>query len=111
MSAYKEYRKEVEKYISDNASVIKETKKQAEGTIFPQHIFWAKKVCKELETDEAKTVSIDDKFYFTEKLVNRLMLYAFLKGQHDIDMKSYKRGWNDCRKDVEQKLGYTSYDE
>ena len=109
MSAYEEYRKGVEKYIADNHATIEETKKQAR--IFPQHILWAKNVCDELETDDAETLRIEGGFYFTEKLVNRLMLYAFLKGQRDIDMRSHKRGWNECRKDVAQKLGYADDNE
>ena len=111
MSAYEEYRKGVEKYIADNRATIEETKRQASDTIFPQHILWAKEVCDELKTDEAKTLRIEEEFYFTEKLANRLMLYAFLKGQRDIDIRSHKRGWNECRKDVAQKLGYADDDE
>lgn len=110
MSAYEDYRKSVEKYILDNRATIEETKRQANDTIFPQHILWAKEVCGELETGDAKTLRIKDEFYFTEALVNRLMLYAFLKGQRDIDMRSHRRGWSDCRKDVALKLGYAEDD-
>jgi hypothetical protein len=106
MSVYDEYRKGVEKYISDNRETIEKTKRQANETIFPQHVLWAKEVCGELETEDAKTVWIDGEFYFTEKLVNRLMLYAFLKGERNIDIKSHKRGWEDCRKDIAGKLEF-----
>lgn len=106
MSAYEEYKKGVKKYISDNRATIEETKKQASENIFPQHILWAKEVCDELKTEEAKTLWIEDEFCFTEQLVNRLMLYAFLKGQRDIDFRSHKLGWDECRKDIAQKLGY-----
>ena len=111
MSAYEEYRKGVEKYIADNRSTIEETKRQANDTIFPQNILWAKEVCDELKTDDAKTLHIEDEFYFTEKLVNRLMLFAFLKGRRDIDIRSHKKGWNDCRKDIASKLGFEEDDE
>ena len=54
----------------------------------------------------AKTLVINEEFYFTEKLVNKLMLFAFLKGRRDVNEKSYEKGWEDCRKDVANKLGF-----
>ncbi len=104
MTPYEEYKKGVEIYIADNKNAISETINQASKSLFPQHVLWAKTVCSELETETAKTLTIDQKFYFTEELVNRLMLYAYIKGEENIDINSYKRGWDDCRKDIANKL-------
>jgi hypothetical protein len=110
-SPYDEYREQVEKYLADNKATLEETKKQANNTIFPQHILWAKEACDELRTEEAKTLTIEGTFYFTEKLVNRLMLYAFLKGQRDIDKRSHEKGWNDYRQNIADLLGFQTEEE
>jgi len=107
MSPYEDYLKGKKKYANDNSGIIKVTNKSDKETIFPQHILWAKTVSKELETDEAKTLTIEKEFYFTEKLVNKLMLFAYLKGRSDIDEESFKIGWDDCRIDIANKLGFT----
>lgn len=106
MTPYEQFRKQAEEYVKENRPTIEETKRLANDHIFPQHILWAKEVCDELKTDEATTLRIEDNFYFTEKLVNRLMLYAYLKGQKHIDTKSFQKGWNACRKDIAQKLDF-----
>lgn len=104
--SYDDYLKAVKEYAEDNASVISEVNKADKEPIFPQHILWAKTVSEHLENDEAKTLRIDEEFYFTEKLVNKLMLFAFLKGRNDVDEKSYKKGWDDCMDDIAEKLGW-----
>lgn len=106
MSAYKEYLKGVKKYADDNKGVISQVNKSDSELIFPQHILWAKTVCEYLETDKAKTLRIKDGFYFTEQLVNKLMLFAFLKGRNDVEEKSYENGWHDCEADIANKLGF-----
>lgn len=106
MTPYEEYREKAKQYVADNRSAIDETIQMASQSIFPQHILWMKEVCDELKTEEAKTALIEGKFYFTEQLVNRLMLYAFLKGEKRSNSISYKKGWSDCRKDIANKLDF-----
>ena len=107
MSAYDEYLKMTKKYSEDNLDIIEETNRSDKESIFPQHILMAKTVSKHLEDDEAKTLRIDENFYFTENLVNKLMLFAFLKGRKDIDELSYRRGWKDCRDAVAKTLNFS----
>jgi hypothetical protein len=105
MSNYDEYLKGQIIYAEKNKDVINEVNKSDKDIIFPQHILWAKTVCKQLENDKAKTLTINDEYYFTERLVNKLMLFAYLKGAKDIDETSFKKGWEDCLQDVANKLG------
>jgi hypothetical protein len=105
--SYDAYMAGIKKYVEDNKPLIDQVNKEAKEIIFPQHILWYKNVYKELvdELNNAKTTTIDGEFYFTEKLVNKLMLFAWHKGQHNIEEMSYKRGWNDRMKDIANLLG------
>ena len=107
------YMDEVKKYVEDNKPLIDQVNKEAKGIIFPQHILWYKNVYKELvdELNNAKTTTIDGEFYFTEKLVNKLMLFAWHQGRHCIEESSYKRGWDNCRKTIADSLDDLEYEE
>lgn len=100
---YSWYLKNCKEYAESNKEIIKECKKE-----IPQHILWAKTISDDFKDDVngCGYKTIDDKFYFTEKMVNRLMYFAYLKGTRAIDEKSYKKGWDDCIKDVGSKLGF-----
>jgi hypothetical protein len=92
MTPYEEYLESCKKYANDNRSIIEDTKRKASDIIFPQNILMAKTVIK------------DGNFYFTEKLVNRLMLFAYLKGSRAVDEDSYKMGWNDSKEEMTNKI-------
>ena len=99
---YSWYLKQCKEYADNNKEVIKEAKKEV-----PQHILLAKTVSDEFK-DEANGIgykTIDDQFYFTGKMVNRLMYFAYLKGSRAMNEKSYEKGWDDCTVDVAKKLG------
>lgn len=68
----------------------------------PQNILWIKSVCREIENDEAKCETINDEFYFTEKLVNKLMYLSYLIGVNDgRDVAgSFDDGWNAHREHI-----------
>ena len=105
---YSWYLNQCKEYAENNKDAIKECKKEV-----PQHILWAKTVSDELkdEANDCGYKTIDDKFYLTEKMVNRLMYFAYLKGSKSFDEKSYKKGWSDCIEDVAKKLDlYTDLD-
>ena len=103
MTAYETYLKDIKEYVIQNDEVIEECKKE-----IPQHILWSKNVCDALEDkkENAVTKEIDDEFYFTEILVNRLMYFSYLKGAKDINEKSFQKGWDSCRDDVAKKLDF-----
>ena len=84
--------------------------KKAEG--IPQWVLMDKTVSDAIMPDgQQGTVTIDDKFYFTEPCVNRLLWFCTKKAHLDIDQKSYQDGYNSAMKDVAKKLDlYTEQD-
>ena len=103
--SYDDYMKAQARYVSDNAMPIKLVNASKET---PQNILMMKGLYKEFESDDAKCNTINDQFYFTEKMVNRLMHFAYLKGCNALDVKSYEEGWKSCYNDVLKKLGAES---
>ena len=63
------------------------------------------KISEKLEDENAKFLKIEEKYYFTELLVNKLMHYAYLKGSRSVNEDSLKKGWDACMEDVAKKLG------
>jgi len=100
MKYYEEYLEGKKKYAEEN----KKTIEKAKTDNIPQAILWQKTVSDHLEDDKAKCVTIDGNFYFTEKLVNRLMYYSYLRGRCDIEKKSYDRGFSDCLEKMREKI-------
>ena len=100
MSHYDEFLAARIQYAEDNRHLIDRVNKTSD-IAFPQHILMAKELCKELETCRAVTGRLTTgQFGFSERLVNKLMLLAFLKGREDIDSTSFKQGWDACMEDV-----------
>lgn len=110
MKAYEDYLAKCKEYAENNEEIIKLVNFSDKEIIFPQHILLMKTVSKYLENDKAKTVKIEDEFYFTEYLVNKLMLFAYIKGSRNIEETSFKKGWDACREDVAKKLDFTIED-
>lgn len=106
MSAYEEYAAAVLKFVASKEKEIA----FVNANEVPQHILWSKSICGALEDSEAYTKRIDDKFYFTELLVNKLMHFAYLAGTKEIDMQSHRKGWDDCWAETMKKLGVTIED-
>jgi len=92
--AYDRYLAHCKGYAMDNKKSIEAAKT---GNT-PQDVLWAKTVSKHLEdeNDEAAFKKVGDEYYFTEKLANRLMHYAWLQGAKGIKEKSYSQGWADA---------------
>lgn len=102
---YDWYLEQKRKAIENTKHAVEEVNKEDSKTVFPQYILSWKMACSELETEEAKCVTIDGKFYFTEKLVNKLMLLSSLMSTRMINEDSYNKGWQDCWENTLKKLG------
>lgn len=84
-----------------NEPVIRAVK--AAGAIDLQPVLWIKGAMSShfegLENGESRTFrakEVDgETFGFTETLVNRLMLAAYLMGAKSVDERSYRKGWED----------------
>ena len=91
--------KEMErKYLESSADLIARVNKEAKDTVFPQNILVYKMATDAVSNAEDDSVCkrIDDRFYFTEKLVNRLMLLAYYEGTRAIEDNSYRKGVADA---------------
>lgn len=103
-TGYDWYLEEQRKAVENTKRVVEEVNKEANKTVFPQYILSWKMAYSGLETEEAKCVTIDGKFYFTEKLVNKLMLLSSLMSTRMINEDSYNKGWQDCWENTLKKL-------
>lgn len=99
--SYNEYLKMRKQFQDNNKRLIEHIN---HSTNIPQNVLLQKEVAELLETDEATFKKIDDKFYFTEKLVNKLMWFSYLKGCEQFVESSYQKGWDDCLDDVKERL-------
>ncbi len=102
--SYSEYVNSCKNFAESNQDLIDIVNKSKET---PQSVLWQKTVSNKLENETAKCLRIDGEFYFTEKLVNKLMHFAFLKGQKGFDERSFESGWAKCRKEMLSALGVT----
>ena len=100
--SYEDYLKKQKEYVESKAADIAKVNKDK----MPQGILWNKMVCSKLEDDKAYSKTIEDNYYFTELLVNKLMYFAYLQGSKAFEENSYQKGWQDCRRDVAEKLGF-----
>lgn len=93
-------------YLEKSKNLIKQVNKEASGSIFPQNILVYKMACDALESKEenATTVTIDGKFYFTEGMVNRLMLLAWHEGRRGVEERSYIAGQGSMKVRVEREI-------
>lgn len=96
-SAYDSYVKAKIAFAEENEDLIAFVNKAKET---PQHLLMAKTVSDKLENDEAKCLRKDGEFYFTEALVNKLMHFAYLKGQKGFEERSFAAGYASYRKEV-----------
>lgn len=100
---WKAYQQRWINYANKNEALIKQVLEDAKNTVFPQHILEMKNgttdALKEYDED-ANYLRIDGKFYFTERLVNILMLFSYEKGKRYTDNVSYTRGWEDCKNEI-----------
>jgi hypothetical protein len=97
MRSYEEYLKIKEDYSKRTEDDIENCK----NTEVPQHILLSKTVSDLLE-EEGDYISANETFYFRERLVNKLMYFAFLQGQRQFEARSYNEGWSDCIKDIKE---------
>jgi len=92
-----------DKYMADVCERAKNVKpKEVE-----QHVLHLKAIgSKALENgDDCYTFRSGDKFGFSERFVNQLMQFAFDQGRKDIDKESFAAGYDQCWKEVLDKLG------
>ena len=103
-----------ERYLKNKANMAEKCKDNIllinKGDI-PQHILWEKSVSDKLGDEDAKCVKIEDKFYFTEALVNKLMYLSSLRASMDVNKDSFEKGWTACMQDVLNKLGVEEREE
>jgi len=102
--SYSEYVNACKEFAESNQDLIDIVNKSKET---PQSVLWQKTVSNKLENETAKCLRKDGEFYFTEELVNKLMHFAFLKGQKGFDERSFNSGWANCRKEMLSALGVT----
>ena len=74
------------------------------STEVPQHILATKSIADELVKGDEGYVRNEVGFFFTEKLVNRLMHLAYLHGRDDIDERSFEAGKNKAIELMQRKL-------
>lgn len=95
-SGYEWLLKNKKKMVEANKDLIKEVN-NSENT--PQEILWLKELSDELEDDTCKFEEIEGKYYFNEKLVNKLLHLTYLKlSKRGAD--NYQNGWDDCKSDI-----------
>lgn len=82
------------RYLEKSADLILAVQKASKEIVFPQNILVYKMASSALENadDDAVCKRIEDNYYFTEKLVNRLMYLAYLEGKREIDPRSFEAG-------------------
>lgn len=112
MDNYEKHNKRKEKYLEDNADLI--------GKVIdretPQEILWEKCASDAFENAKEgrfmKRVSLEnengeteEKFVFSEKMANKLMHFAFLKGKLEGAEEGKKEGYEDCMDEVAESLG------
>jgi hypothetical protein len=98
--SYDTYQEMKREYHLNNKHLIEIVNKDT-----PQNILMAKTVWCKLEDDKAKATTLNNEFGFTERLVNKLMHFAYLKGSSDIEQRSYDRGYEQARQDILEKIG------
>lgn len=94
-------------YDNYRAKIKKDAEKVKPAKEIPQHILWLKAIgSAALENEGGSSYTkTDEKFYFTEGLVNQLMTYAYNEGSKDIEKKSYDEGAYQARKSMAKFLG------
>ncbi len=97
MTSYEEYIKLKKNYISSKSldiQIVNNTKD------IPQEILWQKEVVDCLTVNESCYKTLDGVFYFSEKLVNKLMYFSFLQGSNDINERSFRKGWRAAQEEI-----------
>lgn len=100
---WKAYKQRWIDYANKNDKLIKQVLKDAKQCIFPQHILEMKSGTIDAlkdTNDESTFTRADGRFYVSESLVNRLMLFSYEKGKRYHDNASYERGWEDCKEEI-----------
>lgn len=100
MSAYDNYLKSKLEYTASKQKEIEHVNK----TEIPEYVLWQKTVADQLINEGAKYKTINDKFYFTELLVNKLMYFSYLMGSKAINQVSFEEGWRAHRENVLRRL-------
>ena len=94
MSAFERLEKMKADYLEKSKDLIARVNEDAKDLVFPQNILVYKMACDAVSSKEDGSVceTINGKFYFTETLVNRLMLLAYYEGTRAIDERSREVG-------------------
>ena len=74
------------------------------STDVPQHILATKEIAEDLSSGTDGYVRNEMGFFFTERLVNRLMYLSYLHGCAEIDEKSFNKGRNAAIEMMREKL-------
>lgn len=92
--SYERIKQIEENYLTQSKDLIARVNKEAKDIVFPQNILVYKMATDAVSSAEDGAVCerINDKFYFTETLVNRLMLLAYYEGARAIDERSREVG-------------------
>jgi hypothetical protein len=105
--SYEAYQQLKKDHAERNADLISKVKRDE----VPQNILMAKTVSNILDDGEKCTTGNNLEFGFTERMVNKLMHYAFLLGATGVDERSFERGYEKAREEMAKFLGCDDYED
>lgn len=104
---FKEFLDLKEEYRDKNKELIDEVNEYENSVIYPKETLIIKSIYEDFESKTAKTATINKESYYSEHLVNKLILFAYLKGQKDDRKKqeeTFQNGWECCKNHILYKL-------